>query len=159
MFQPYRGAVPCRPGRRPVAPTSRIPRHIDGNRLRKKTATKPPRHAAVKVESGSIGSPSFRITIFLENKVPKSGVLVAGAEEASVAGRGKVQEVRGGLYPHREPNERKGPAGAAGNCRGLGGACARFGKKGQGSWHVSGSIRCRRDAFRRCLISMRVREA
>src|SRR5262245_43114463 len=82
MSRPCPGAASCHRDRRPVAPTSRTPQHIDGNRQRKKTATRPPRHAAVKVGSGSIGSASFRITILLKNKVPKSGVLVAGAEEA-----------------------------------------------------------------------------
>ena len=46
-------------------------------------APEPPRHAAVKVGSGSLGSPQFRITILLKNKVPKSDVAsVAGTEEA-----------------------------------------------------------------------------
>jgi len=82
MFRPYPAAVPCRRDRQPAAPTARIPRHIDGNRQQKKTATNPPRYAAVKVGSGSIGSALFRITKLLKNKVPKTGVLVAGTEEA-----------------------------------------------------------------------------
>ena len=82
MFQPCPGAAPCRRGQRPVAPTSRIPRHIDGNRRRKKTATKPPRHAEVKVTSGSNCSPQFPITKLLKNKVPKIGVALTGTEEA-----------------------------------------------------------------------------
>src|SRR6186997_3140191 len=85
MFQPCPGAAPCRRGQRPVAPTSRIPRHIDGNRRRKKTATKPPRHAEVKVTSGSNCSPQFPITKLLKNKVPKTGVALRGDWGGQVA--------------------------------------------------------------------------
>jgi hypothetical protein len=44
---------------------------IDGGKQRH---SKPPRHAAVKVGPGSIGSSQFCITKLLENKVPKIGV-------------------------------------------------------------------------------------
>src|SRR6476646_9280817 len=132
MFQPCPGAAPCRRGERPVAPTSRIPWHIDGNRRRKKTATKPPRHAEVKVTSGSNCSPQFPITKLLKNKVPKIGVALRGDSGGQVAGVGKIQEIRGGLCPHREPNERQGSAGSAGNCRRLGDARTGCGKKGKG---------------------------
>src|SRR4029079_19363134 len=110
MFQPCPGAAPCRRGQRPVAPTSRIPRHIDGNRRRKKTATKPPRHAEVKVTSGSNCSPQFPITKLLKNKDSTNGGAHRGDCGGKVAVVGKIQEIRGGLCPHREPNERQGSA-------------------------------------------------
>jgi hypothetical protein len=50
----------------------------------KKRQPNPPRHAAVEVASGSIGSPQFHITKLLKNKVPKIGVALTGTVEAGL---------------------------------------------------------------------------
>jgi hypothetical protein len=67
------------------------------------------------------------------------------------------------MYPHREPNERKGPASLAGNCRRLGDARAGCGKKGKGSPPLTNLYPAPPSAAaglpsHRALTSMRVRE-